>query len=186
MMVLLIGGVSAAIAADITLYTDKAQWESAVGGQFLTEDFTDDQLNTGVSFASTESGHVNTAMGYYQDVLASQSQNEPTTTWSFVPEIVGYGGNWVLGGPGGSGNSLLVYIEDTNQYVGSISNSFGGGFWGFTSDTALGSVKLIGGSGTNQQSYQLDNMVYSFVPEPTALSLLVVGVMAIRGRTRST
>ncbi|MBN1491263.1 MAG: hypothetical protein JXA69_15225 [Phycisphaerae bacterium] len=148
-------------AATVTVYTDKTEWENAVGGQFLTEGFANSQLNPGVSFVSTESGHINPTLECYQDVLASGSQNEPMTTWSFVPEITGYGGNWTLGGPGGSGNSLLVYIADLSLYVGTIPNSYGGGFWGFTSDTPFTSVRLIGGGGTNQQNYCLDDMVYS-------------------------
>jgi hypothetical protein len=145
----------------VTVYTDKTEWENALDGQFLTEDFNDNQLNDGVSFVSTESGHINPAQGYYQDVLASESQNEPMTTWSFTPESVGYGGNWTLGGPGGSGNNLLVYIADFSLYVGAISNSYGGDFWGFISDTPFTSVTLVGGVGTNQQNYKLDDMVYS-------------------------
>ena len=107
---------AATVSAATIVYTDKTAWENALGGQFLTEDFADDQLNTGVSFVSTESGHINPAQECYQDVLASTSQNEPMTTWSFTPEITGYGGNWTLGGPGGSGNSLLVYIADSPMW----------------------------------------------------------------------
>jgi hypothetical protein len=55
----------------------------------------------------------------------------------------------------------LVYIADSSLLVGVIPNSYGGGFWGFISDTPFTSVQLIGGSGTNQQNYTLDNMVYS-------------------------
>ncbi len=161
-------------SAAVVVFTDKAQWESAVGGQFLTEDFNDLQLNDGVSFVSSESGHINPAEDCYQDVLASQSQNEPMTTWSFVPEITAYGGNWTLGGPGGSGNSLQVYIADLDSYVGSISNDYGGEFWGFVSDVPFVSVRLIGGSGSNQQNYRLDDMVYAPVPEPATLGLFAL------------
>lgn len=161
-------------AAIVTVYTDKTAWENALAGAFLTEDFADSILNAGVSFVSTESGHVNPAEECYQDVLASSSQNEPMTTWSFTPEILAYGGNWTLGGPGGSGNSLLVYLADSSLFVGAISNSYGGEFWGFISDTPFTSVKLVGGGGTNQQNYRLDDMVYSPIPEPTTLSLLTL------------
>lgn len=152
--------------ATVTVYTDKAQWQNALRGQYLTEDFADSQLNDGVTFVSTESGHVNPAEECYQDVLASQSQNEPMTTWRFTSGIAAYGGDWTLGGPGGSGNSLLVYIADSSLYVGTIPNSYGGEFWGFISDTPFTSVKLIGGEGSHQQNYRLDNMVYSQVTEP--------------------
>ncbi|HPD31023.1 MAG TPA: PEP-CTERM sorting domain-containing protein [Phycisphaerae bacterium] len=175
---------SAVRAVTVTIYTDKTQWESALGGQFLSEDFADSQLNDGVSFVSTESGHINPAEECYQDVLASQSQNEPMTIWSFSPEIAAYGGDWALGGPGGSGNSLLVYIADFSLYVGAISNNYGGEFWGFISDTPFTSVRLVGGPGSHQQNYRLDNMVYSQVPEPAAMSLLTLGgLMLIRRRT---
>lgn len=169
-------------AATIMIYTDKTQWQNALSEQFLTEDFSDSLLNTGVSFVSTESGHINPAENCYQDVLASQSQNEPTTTWSFVPQIAAYGGNWTLGGPGGSGNSLLVYIADSSLYVGAIPNSFGGGFWGFISDTPFTSVKLVGGGGSQQQNYRLDDMVYSQVPEPATMSLALLGGLATMRR----
>jgi hypothetical protein len=180
---LAIAGLTAAMAmgwagtagAATTIYTDKAAWESAVGGKFLTEEFADALLNSGVSYVSSESGNINPALGFYQDVLASTSQNEPMTVWTFTPAITGYGGNWTLGGPGGSGNSLLVYLDGT-IFVGAISNSFNGGFWGFVSDAPFTSVKLIGGSGTNQQNYKLDDMVYAPVPVPAAAWLLGSGL----------
>jgi hypothetical protein len=170
--------------AAIVIHTDKAQWMGAVGGQFLTEDFSDSQLNSGVSFISSESGHINPAEECYQDVLASSSQNEPTTIWSFVPSITAFGGNWTLGGPGGSGNNLLVYIQDGSIFVGAISNSYGGGFWGFTSDTPFASVKLIGGSGQHQQNYRLDDLVYASIPEPAFVSMLAVGLSGLLVRRR--
>ena len=172
-------------AGVIMVYTDKSAWENAVGGLFLTEDFADAELNDGVSFVSTESGHINPAQQCYQDVLASQSANEPETVWSFVPQIVAYGGDWTLGGPGGSGNSLLVYLDDAAEPVGFISNSYGGEFWGFTSDVPFTSVTLRGGLGTNQQNYSLDNMVYSSVPEPGTIGLLagaLIGLLLVQSR----
>ncbi len=155
-------------ATTITIYTDKLEWQNALDGQHLTEDFADTLLNDGVSYVSTESGHINPTLECYQDVLASQSQNEPMTVWTFVPQIAAYGGDWALGGPGGSGNNLLVYIADDSLYVGSIPNSFNGDFWGFVSDTAFSSVRVVGGWGTNQQHYCLDDMVYWY-PEASGV-----------------
>jgi hypothetical protein len=170
LLVVIYWSSATSVGAATTVYTDKAAWIVALSGQFLTEDFADAQLNEGVSFVSSESGRINPAQQYYQDVLASTSQNEPMTVWSFTPTITAFGANFTLGGPGGSGNNLLVYSGDTN-FVGAISNSYAGGFWGFISDTSLDSVKLIGGSGTNQQTYNMDNMVYAPVPVPAAVWL---------------
>jgi hypothetical protein len=160
------------------IYTDKTDWESSLGGQFLTEDFADGQLNnSGVSYVSTSSGHINPAQENYQDVLAYHSATEPMTTWSFSPEINAYGGDWTLGGPGGSGNSLQVYVD--SDYVGYISNSYGGEFWGFVSDTPFTSVELRGGTGSNQQHYNLDNMVFSPVPIPGVVWLFGTGLIGL-------
>ena len=171
------------VNAATVIYTDKTAWESALGGSFLTEDFADGQLNnTGVSYTSTASGHINPAQENYQDVLAHGSATAPMTTWTFTPEIIAYGGDWTLGGPGGSGNSLQVYLDSV--YVGFISNSYGGEFWGFISDTPFTSVELIGGSGTNQQHYSLDNMVFSPVPVPAAAWLFGSGLIGLIGIAR--
>ena len=167
-MVMLLSLAAMTNAATITVYTNEADWRNAVSVGLLTEGFADSVLNGGVSFVSTESGHVNPAQDHYQDVLASHSQNDPMTIWSFTPKITAYGGNWTLGGPGGSGNSLLVYIADSDDYVGAVSNSYNGGFWGFTSDTPFTSVKLVGGSGSQQQNYSLDDMTYSPFPDTNA------------------
>jgi len=161
-------GATIGSAAAVTVYTDRAEWQNALGGQHLTEDFADDLLNAGVSYVSTESGHINPEQECYQDVLASQSQNDPMTVWTFEPQVAAFGGDWTLGGPGGSGNSLQVYIAGDSLYVGSIPSSFNSGFWGFISDTTFSSVRLIGGPGTNQQHYCLDDMVYG-CPESTGV-----------------
>jgi hypothetical protein len=181
-------GTADSASAGVMVYTNKAAWESAVSGQFLTEDFADKNLNAGVTYTSSESSHINEEHGYFQGVLTSTSGNSPFTIWSFSPQIRAYGGNWTLGGPGGSGNSLLVYIGDDFSFkVGKIDSDFNGGFWGFISDTSFAQVKLIGGTGTNQQTYKLDDMVYSSVPEPASVCLLVTGMIGtlVLARRRS-
>ena len=164
-------------ASTLDVYTDKADWENAVGGQFETEDFTDDTLNDGVSYTASESGNISN--GYFHDTLKSSSQNGPMTTWIFSPQVTSYGGNWRLAAPGGSGNSLNVYVNDLDHLVGTIPSSFYEDFWGFTSDTPFTYVILKGGSGDQQQTYQLDDMVYSQVPVPGTLGLLSGGLLGL-------
>ena len=148
-----------AMGFTVTIYTDKTAWENALAGQVVTEDFSDDILNDGISLY-TESGNINEMFGYYHDVLNSDSAKGPITIWDFTPQINAYGGTWTLGGPGGGGNYLLIYIDDIEEPVGVVTNGYNGDFWGFISDTPFTSVTLLGGSGNNQQNYKLDDMVY--------------------------
>jgi len=178
-LMLLLARAGAAAALTVTVYTDREAWIQAVGGDFATEDFSDDQLNPGLSYTSSESGHINPQFGYYQDVLSSSSQNEPQTTWSFIPGITAYGGTWTLGGPGGSGNSLLVSLPEFSWQVGAISNSYNGDFWGFVADEPFTSVLLKGGSGRHLQMYQLDDMVYSQIGVPMAFTVSSVSSQTV-------
>lgn len=147
-------------------YKDKTGWEEGLSWPktYETEDFTDTILNSGISYVSSESGGINTKFGYYHDVLTSYSQNAPMTQWYFESPIYAYGGTWTLGGPGGSGNYLRVYINEISEdnFVGYINSSYNKEFWGFISKVPFTSVILVGGTGTNQQIYKLDDMVYSF------------------------
>ena len=176
-LMVLLSLAATASALTTTIYYNQTAWVNAVSGPFLTEEFADDTLNPGVSYTSSESGGINPSFEYYHDVLTSESQNEPMTTWSFTPQITAYGGNWDLGGPGGGGNSLRVYVNDLSHYVGYISNSYQGGFWGFTADNLFTSVILKGGGGDHQQNYSLDNMVYAPVPVPGTFWLLGGGLL---------
>ncbi|MET0028922.1 MAG: hypothetical protein ABW101_14940 [Candidatus Thiodiazotropha sp.] len=150
-----------AMGFTVIIYTDRTEWENALAGQYLTEDFNDQLLNDGVTYTASESGHINVYFGYYQDVLMSSSQNAPSTIWTFVPQIIAYGGTWTLGGPGGSGNSLYLYIDGNEHPVAVITNSYNDDFLGIIADAPFTSVTLMGGTGSNQQSYKLDDMVYS-------------------------
>ncbi|GEM_PF-1982835 len=166
---LLLVWAGAAAALTVTVYTDQAAWEQAVGA-FATEDFSDKNLNPGVSYEAYASGHINPNLECYQDVLPSSNPNEPMTKWFFTQEITAFGGTWTLGGPGGSGNSLQVSLPEFSYPVEAISSNFNNEFWGFISDTPFTSVLLKGGTGSNQQHYNLDDMVYSQLGVPLAFT----------------
>lgn len=169
-------------ALQVDIITDKTLWSAAIAGSYETETFDDAVLNPGVSFTSEPTGNISN--GFYHDVLKSTSAQHPVTTWMFTPQITAFGGYWDLGGGGGSGNSLIVSINDFPYTVGVISSSFNGNFWGFIADTSFTSVTLQGGSGSQQQQYKLDNMVYSFVPVPATVYLFGAGLIGFFGLRR--
>jgi hypothetical protein len=158
-------------------------------------------LEPGVSYTTTKG--LISPIGYWHDTLTSGSKNPSLTIWRFGPDIFAYGGIWTLGGPGGSGNSLVVSLEELGVTAGRITSSYYNDFWGFVSDTPFSSVKLVGGAGTNQMVYFLDNMVYGPVPAaenvyflaqrvatvvaplPGAFWLVGTGLLALIGLRRS-
>jgi hypothetical protein len=140
---------------------DRLGWESAVG-VYEEEFFTDATLNPGVSVV-TDNGYVKTSTGVWWDRLVCSPTT--TTTWQFATPLVGFGGNWNPGGPGGSGAGIAVAIDGSWVSVGEISRSYTGQFWGFVSTVPFSAVRLSPGSGSGWcETYELDNMVYAADP----------------------
>jgi len=142
----------------MTIFTDKAAWSQAAGGQFATETFADNVLHDPGLTYTTVMGSI--ALERWRDVLNVTSSHPAMTTWQFNPSVTAYGGTWTLGGPGGSGNSLVVSLPEYGLTVGRITSSYYGDFWGFVTDTPFSQVRLQGGTGSNQRMYFLDDMVY--------------------------
>ena len=66
-MTLLVAGSA---SASITVYDqDRPGWESAVGGVYEEEFFTDATLNPGISVVSTYPGYIDTTKGVWWDRL---------------------------------------------------------------------------------------------------------------------
>ncbi len=153
-----------ASAPVITLYPDdRSGWESAVG-VYEEECFTDSTLNPEVSVVSEYPGYVDTAKGVWWDRLVCPAYGMTTTTWQFSTPIVGLGGNWNPGVPGGPGAHIAVAIDGSWVSVGEIPNTYTGQFWGFVSSEPFQTVCLSPGSYCNGawcETYELDNMVYS-------------------------
>ncbi len=154
--------------AEITVYpNDRSGWEKAVG-IYEEEFFTDAILNPGVSVVSEYPGYVDTTKGVWWDRLVCPYWGKTTTIWQFDTPIIGFGGNWNPGVPGGPGANIEVAINGSWISVGEISRYYTGQFWGFVSTEPFTAVRLSPGSycyppgGAWCETYELDNMVYSY------------------------
>jgi len=155
--------VNPTVKAGTTVYANnRLGWESDVGS-YDEEFFTDATLNPGVSVVTEYPGYVDISKGVWWDRLVVPSYGETTTTWQFATPIIGFGGNWNPGEPGGPGASIAVEIDGSWTTVGEIPCSYTGQFWGFVSTTPFSAVRLHSGStpGAWCETYELDNMVYS-------------------------
>ncbi len=191
--VVLGGLASPAGAFSTTLYTDKTAWQTALGGPFSQESFDDATLNPGISVVSTK-GTV--TGGYWSDQIdASPLQ---TTTFSFTPDIIAFGGNWDLAGPGGAGTGIILTLigGSTYQVPTELPDTIAGSFWGIISDTAFTSVLLTQGTQSGVcETFHMDDLVYApagggggQVPVPGAVWLLgsgLAGLVGLRKRVKS-
>ena len=164
--VMVIASVLAVVpVVSATVYPDdRPGWESALVCDYEEEFFTDATLNPGVSVVSGN-GYVETSTGVWWDRLVCPDDGLTTTTWHFTTPLEGFGGNWNTGDPGGPGSGIAVDIDGSWVSVGEIPATYTGQFWGFTSTTPFSSVRLSPGSACNGmwcETYELDNMVYSF------------------------
>lgn len=181
---LLLACSNAAEAVTITVYTDRSLWEAAVPYGFLEEAFDDAVLPAGVSVSSGYSSFSISGGALHDRV--SDGHTPPHTLWSFSPPssaIHGFGGDWNLAVPGGPGTGLRVTVGfggPTELLTTEISPLLLSGFFGFVSDVPFFTVTLTEGTsngGVSYETYDMDNMVYAPVPEPTSLLLLGAGLL---------
>jgi hypothetical protein len=177
-------------AATITFFDSRPNWEAAVGGLFEEEDFDDGLVNApGLSVSSTV-GAVN---GTFWD---DQVNDVPlqTTEWFFAKPVRGFGAFFDLT-PNGPGEGIEFTISllggGTQLLAQEVLNSFAGEFFGFTSDVAFTSVLFTQGTQPSgiQETYSLDDLVYSPVPEVSSLLMLgtgILGIALLAGRRRTT
>jgi hypothetical protein len=179
--------------AALTQYTSRAAWEAAVGS-FQQESFDDATLNPGITGTAADSGGGARAVGdpavggvvtdntspYYQmwwDIVDTSPLQE--TTFSSDPDFYAFGGDWDLLGPGGAGIGMIVSLDGTPINALTIPNTTQG-FWGVVSTSAFDEVRLSGDAQAGgQETYTLDNMVYSVIPAPGAILLSSIGVSLV-------
>jgi len=151
------------VSAATNVYdNDWVGWQAAVGGTYITEDFSDATLNPGVSVIS-DNGYVIGGL-WWDRVDDGDWGDYGTTTWTFASPIYAWGGTFDAYNPGGPGGSIKVtYIDGTSVEVGTIPNTTQGTFWGFVSDEPFIQVHLEDPALVPYacETYEMDNMVYS-------------------------
>lgn len=156
--------------AAVTTYLDPMAFMAAQTGMILEEDFEDATLIPGLSIMSSNG---NVANGLFNDVVNVSGAN----TMFIKDDMTSFGGTFDLN-PGGFGQGLLFSITlNDNSIVNAGSIFQYNGFFGFTSTDVFKKVTIVGfdASGGSQETYSLDNLKVSMVPEPATWALLISG-----------
>jgi len=171
-LALLLAGTAGAAQ---TVYTDFSAWQAAVPG-FGTEDFSDATLNYGISVAS---GGGTISSGLWNDAVALGGN---TTTWFFDEPRTAWGAEfWDLlcVGPEGPGTGIQVWLDGAPT-SSQIPNTTDNTFWGVTSTEPFVKVWITTGNQSGiQETYTMDNMVYSAIPAPGAILLGMIGTCVV-------
>ncbi len=156
----------------VTVYTDRAAWEAAVGA-YSEEDFEDGVLDPGVAVLSMWPGEVLPGSGVlgpdnvWWDRLVCPGGGETATAWTFAAPLDGFGAYWDPYGPGGPGANIQMYLN--GELVGSeILSTTEGTFWG-VANGPFDTILLTSGSECGWawcETYEMDNMVYSLANQP--------------------
>ena len=168
------GTAGEAHAAVVTEFlNDKPGFESAANALVL-EDFNDGVLDAEVSVVSGN-GFIN--VNFWDDLLTSTA----STTWSFDPPINAWGGVFDCT-PAGPGSGIDLELVDGTMFSvpNGIPGSCSGQFYGVVSDMAFKSVVL---TTSGQETYDMDDMVYSFVLIAGELLSLDTSALMIAGLT---
>jgi hypothetical protein len=161
--------------AQVTVYTDFSAWQAALSGFYILEDFSDGAFDPGITAVTTgpgagEFGYI--ANQRWEGRVLPGSQ----TVFSFPINQLAFGGMWDLAGPGGPGMGIRLNTPTT--FVYEISNQTQNSFVGFISTQAFSSVELTNAYQVSGwcETYYMDDMVYSPIPEPGSLLLLGSGL----------
>lgn len=194
-----------ALAGGLTIYTDRASWEAALGGaSAIVEDFnstalqviSDGQtLDTGL-IQITRDGSANGGDGAlaispgslfgnfdgtnHLDGETGAAPHEDVIIGFNGQNIFAFGADWVSPF---SGDGIVLRVGEEIISLESITG-FNSGFLGFVSDSDTFSSVTIAGNPddiTFQELWQADNVSYA-VPAPGALALL--GMAGLVGRRR--
>lgn len=209
LMLCAVGVFAGSTNAALTVYTDRAAWEAAVGGTFVLEDFNAQApgviadgatLDTGL-LQITRDGSPNGGDGLLEIEPGANFGNFDGTTFisgetgAAPHEIVdigfngqaiyAFGADWVSPF---SGDGIALQVGNELILLDSISG-FNSGFVGFVSDSdTYTKVSIVGNPAdvTFQELWSGDNFSYATViPGPAAFALFGIGGLAMGRRRRA-
>lgn len=157
----------------VTVYTDRAAWEAAVGGTFSEQNFNSFTTGTSYQTVPVNVGDFSVSMtgsdfGFIwhnigpdstgNNVNGTPQINAATgdvggTTLAFTSAIYAFGGNWA---GISDGRTTSLDIDGTDFAIPNLN----GGFWGVVSDAPFSSsfLQLTAGAA---DGFGLDNVVYA-------------------------
>nr|WP_295778640.1 PEP-CTERM sorting domain-containing protein [Rhodoferax sp.] len=167
--------LSSTANASFITFTDRAQWEIAVGGTFSEETFSS-ASTTGFTIEQIGSGHsTGISGGVYHDRTVLDTSY---TNYHFNSLVNAFGANWDLR-PGNAGQGLQLFAGG-QLITPQIANTYNGGFFGLVSTTAFNLVSVHSGSYSGSaETHDVDNVVFasvSSVPEPESYALMLAGL----------
>jgi hypothetical protein len=186
--VFVFGFTAIANAGTITLVNQYAPSYSGDPDAFLTwcpnplvENFEDNNLVPGLTITEVN-GAGSIQYGGYTNIVDKDTGRYQIFNFD---SLYGFGGWFDLAGPGGSGSSIDVYIDDTNTYVMTIPNTAAGEFYGFFSTDPFTSVRFEEGNSSGiQETYFTVDLAMCPVPLPPALLLMGSGLLGVAGLRR--
>lgn len=198
--------IAGTASAQLTVFTDRAAWEAAVGGGIVTEDFNSQVDGVIADGATLDTGLLQITRNGGPNGGDGLLEIEPGTNFGDIDgtrfisgetgaapherveiafngqNIFAFGGDWTSPF---SGDGIGLEVGGEIILLDSITG-FNTGFVGFVSNGATFSeIAIVGNPAdvTFQELWQGDNFSYA-VPSPAAAGLLGLGGIAIASRRR--